>query len=196
MTVHPDQARWDEKFRRILSREASPEPHNWLRTHLEQFTGEYVIDLACGLAPTLDTLVSLRNGEDPKLLDVKYIGLDVSVVALGRIQERLGAMGVPGSVVQADLESTYPLVGLKGLYVLTYFYSPYLFERVAESAAPGSRVIAETYCVGEDEAPISPKYCLDPGELRSYFSGWDVTLYEERTESHPETARIVADRSE
>lgn len=155
-----------------------------MEPYLEEWDEGIVVDLACGMsrAPRL-----MEEGSGP------YVGLDISPVALRELPGTESECQV--EVVQADLENSVPLCELRALYILTFFYSPYLFRYVANNAREGSHVVAETYCAGDEDAPISPKYCLEPGELRSYFSGWDIKLYDERTKDHPETARLVARRS-
>ncbi len=155
---------------------------------LEQWRGRWIVDLACGPGVSLDHGVREGRGN--------YLGVDVSPVALKALSERWG----PGStralqLVQTDLEETFPFVDLRALDLVTYFYSPYLYRTVARRARPGSQILAETFCGLGESAPINPQYCLEPGELRSYFSGWQIRRYGERTEEHPETARLWAEKA-
>jgi hypothetical protein len=193
--MHSDQKRWDEKFRRILNQGETPAPHDWLTSHLAEWTDGPIIDLACGLSAIPETFRHFNDRLNVEMSSPKYLGVDISMVALEWLKDELAEKELQGDVVQADLESRFPLGPVKGLFVLTYFYAPQTFEAVAERARPGSKAIIETFCVGEGEAPISRKYCLEPRELRGYFSGWDIVTYGERKEDHPETARLVAKKS-
>jgi len=152
---------------------------------LDSITSDPVIDLASGISAVPGQLAGK---------EVPYIALDISPVALRETQKIMRSRDVRGGVCQADLERMVPLAPVRAIYVLTYFYSPFLFRWVASQAEQGSVVLAETYCQGSQDSPVSDKYCLDPGELRSYYSQWEVSYYTEREMTNPETARLIAHR--
>jgi len=72
-----------------------------------------------------------------------------------------------------------------------------LFDAIKASVKPGGCVIYETFTsaqLAHGVGPKSPDHLLRPGELRSFFSDWNVLFYEEVDEEEA-VARLVAQRS-
>jgi SAM-dependent methyltransferase len=94
----------------------------------------------------------------------------------------------------ADLE-VYPLpVGCFELVVVTRYLQRDLFTALREALTPGGVVVYETFTTAQrtrGRGPTSPDHLLEPGELRSRFSGLDVLFYEEVNEPDA-VARLVA----
>ncbi len=173
--------RWNEKFTDILESGRDPEAPDWVRTHAPGGP-DPLVDLACGLAGSV--LWWTQQGRDG-------VGVDVSDVVLKEL--RSNHPDLP--LIQGDLEGAVPIRFVRATYLLRFFYAPALMDRIAAEAPSGSRVLIETYVSSDEdeEAPINPSYCLDPGELGERFRSWDHVYYREDTEEHPEVARLVAD---
>ncbi|MFB6355483.1 MAG: hypothetical protein ABEJ65_03090 [bacterium] len=190
--THPDQHRWDPKHRRRLDESVQPEPHSWIQSEL---SGEWtrIIDCASGISPMVPVL---RERRDRLSSPCHYLPVDISPVALKFTRKQLNDLPVFVHPVQVDLMEHYCFREVRGLYVVTFFYSPELLATISKQAKAGSKVVSETYCTDPDsgDTPINPDYCLEPGELRSYFLDWKIIKYVERSSEHPETARIIARR--
>jgi len=178
MATHPDAKRWNKKHKRALEHDSLPRPHSWLEEPLQNSELKRVIDYACGLS---------RIPEMDPVRDKFYTGIDISTVALDEISQRTKGMNRV-ALLRADLENTVPVsVEVPSIHIVTYFYSPYLWKEIAKG---NGEVMIETYCA-RNNAPISDRYCLEPGELLQFFpEPWQVINYSECEESHPETARL------
>ena len=182
MATHSDAKRWNKKHKRALQHDSLPQPHTWLEEPLENSDLKRVIDYASGLS---------RIPEMCATQDKFYTGIDISTVALNEVRQRMKEMK-RAAFLRADLENTFPVsVKVPSIHIVTYFYSPYLWKEIARGRG---EVLVETYCA-RNNTPISERYCLEPGELLQYFSEtWQVLNYSECAKSHPETARLHAQR--
>lgn len=180
--MHPDQKRWDEKFRRRLRDGREPSSPEWVDPIVREWDSGPVLDLAGG-----------RRGISGSVSeDVYFLLADISRVALRDARERITRNPDTRGLVQADLETEYPFGQIRALYGVFFFYSPFLYGQIARWARPGSQVLVETYCGRGDSAPINEQYCLAPGELRDYFADWEQPVYREGGEGHPDTVRLWA----
>ena len=143
------------------------------------------LDLAMGRGR--HALILARHG-------FRTFGVDIRFDA---VREAVGAAAHEGSVVSgwcADL-TMHPLpVAAFDLVVVTRYLHRDLFPALRDAVRPGGHVIYETFTILQQArgvGPTSPDHLLEPGELRSWFEGWDVVFSEEVTA--PEAvARLVA----
>lgn len=82
------------------------------------------------------------------------------------------------------------------LVVVARYLQRDLFDAIKAAVKPGGCVVYETFTVAQlalGVGPTSPDHLLQPGELRSIFSEWDVLFYEE-VDAAEAVARLVARR--
>lgn len=96
----------------------------------------------------------------------------------------------------ADLTATGLPAARFDLVLVARYLQRDLFPAIRDAVVPGGVVIYETFTVRQlrhGRGPVSPRHLLEPGELLSYFSGFEILFYEECAE--PEAlASLVARR--
>ena len=146
-----------------------------------RFNPGSALDLACGTGR--HALWLARQGWS-------VTAVDGSSTAIGILNQRKGDLVIENRI--ADLERhEYSIVpGAWDLIVMSLYLQRDLFEPVKLGVKPGGVVIA---IVLVSEAPEPPPHRLRPGELKSYFTGWEILEYsEEYGGSGHATARIAA----
>ena len=94
----------------------------------------------------------------------------------------------------ADLTMAPLPAGAFDVVVVARYLQRDLFEAIKASVRPGGCVIYETFTTAQlahGVGPKSPDHLLRPGELRSYFDGWEILSYEEADEDEA-VARLAA----
>ena len=116
------------------------------------------------------------------------------------VRDAISAAARDGLLVRgwcADLTVSPLPAGAFDLVVVTRYLQRDLFDSIKTSLRPGGVVIYETFTVAQRASgtgPKSPEHLLGPGELRSFFAGWDLLFYEE-VETPEAVARLVGRRS-
>ena len=80
------------------------------------------------------------------------------------------------------------------LVVVTRYLQRDLFASLRGTVRPGGCIVYETFTVRQralGTGPTSPEHLLEPGELRTFFDGWDV-VFSEEVAAPEAVARIVA----
>lgn len=134
-----------------------------------------VLDLACG---------SGRNGLYLTDRKIPVVFADISPTALGQVQQMLSEK--PGSQDNGEaslwpVDFEQPEINpfndrlFGGIVVYNYLHRP-LFEPIKRAVHPGGIVIYETFTIDQPTygRPKNPAFLLRPGELRKYFSDWDI----------------------
>jgi SAM-dependent methyltransferase len=94
----------------------------------------------------------------------------------------------------ADLTAAPLPVAAFDVVVVARYLQRDLFPAIKASVKPGGSVIYETFTVAQlahGVGPRSPDHLLKPGELKSYFDGWEILFYEE-TDGEEAVARLAA----
>ncbi|MBN2468264.1 MAG: methyltransferase domain-containing protein [Deltaproteobacteria bacterium] len=164
------------------------EPAALLREYLHLFTNESlpgpVLDLACG---------DCRNGLLLAKNNLSVVCCDIAQPALDAAREEARRCGVGLECVRADLEEN----GINllredyygGIMVFRYLHRP-LIPFMKKAVREGGILMYETYTVDQSQfgKPHNPDYLLTPGELRGWFSDWDIIHYYEGIKDNPKRA--------
>lgn len=147
------------------------------------------IDIACGRGR--NALFLARRGWDVD-------AVDVSAVALERLQAASDAEGLPVRCVQRDLEPAAS--ALEGLWdrhydlalMIRYTHMP-LVDAIPRALATGGYLIAEMHLQTDQSVagPRSPRFRVTPGELRRAGAALRLLHYHEGPVTDPD-GRIVA----
>lgn len=144
------------------------------------------LDLACGAGR--NALHLARGGW-------RVLAVDLSREGLCRLVRRARAGGLPVLPVRAELPRLGLRPGAFDLVVNTHFLSRPTFPLIRRALAPGGLVAFETFSIHEREelgGDVRRAFCLERGELRAAFAGWEALLYEEGVFQRPEGERGLA----
>jgi len=174
---------WDERHRSATERDdATPVPLV-IATASEMKPGR-ALDLACGAGR--NALWLAEHGWS-------VTAVDGSPAAIERLRTRAASQGVNINAQVADLEkSEYTIAPAHwDLIVISYYLQRDLFEPAKRGVVPGG-VLAAIVLLGEG------RFSLRTGELRAYFSGWEILHDREGNPAdspeHWAVAEIVARR--
>jgi SAM-dependent methyltransferase len=124
----------------------------------------------------------------------KVFGVDNRLEALQDAAARMHAAGYQLRAWCADLTvSPLPRARFE-LLLVTRYLQRNLFASLKDALTPGGVIIYETFTERQrahDCGPTSPDHLLRSGELRTYFSDFDV-LFDEEVDEPEALARIVA----
>jgi len=149
-----------------------------------------VLDLACGTG---------QNGLLLATQGIQVVFADSSATALQAVEEQISGNGLGGQTWQIDLEQPgiNPLQAksFSAIICFRYLHRP-LFPALRNAIAAGGLVIYETFTTENRQfgRPDNPDFLLQPGELKTIFSGWDVIYSFEGVLQNPERAmaQIIA----
>jgi SAM-dependent methyltransferase len=168
---------------------ASPFVESWIATLGVRLkadpTENTALDLAMGRGRHARLLA--RHGFTTFGVDTKYDAVHDAVASAAR-----AGLTIRGWC--ADLTTTPLPVSAFDVVVVARYLQRDLFEAIKASVRPGGCVIYETFTTAQlahGVGPKSPDHLLRPGELRSYFDGWDILSYEEADEDEA-VARLAA----
>jgi tellurite methyltransferase len=171
------------------------QPHPWLAAAMDTareswggLTGRRALEVACGSGR--DAVYLALCGLSVQAWDI----LPDAIVRCGHLAARSGVT-VAATVCDARRVTTlgstpYDLVSC------FYFLHRPLMPTLAAAVAPGGFLVYETFVAPQKELfgkPAREADVLKPGELRQWFSGWDVVQYEEGiVEPRRCSARLIA----
>ena len=186
-SVHPDQMRWDERYkpdRYVLGKQ----PATFLRENLDQLPKGRALDIAAGEG---------RNAVFLAAHGFEVDAVDISPVGLRKANALAEERGVEIRTIQANLEEWD--LGSERYDVIANFYylQRDLTPKIKRALKPGGVVIYETYTVEhlELETARGPKkraYFLEMGELRRMFEDWEILHYAETRTSRKAVASLIA----
>jgi tellurite methyltransferase len=142
------------------------------------------LDLACGAG---------RNALWLAQRGWNVVAVDNSPTAIETLRLRALQLGVAVETRIADLDkASYTIEPAHwDLIALCYYLQRNLFEPCKRGLVPGGVMIAVALLVepGKENSPFR----LQPGELRSYFEGWEISHYREGRDAwHHAVAEVVA----
>lgn len=143
-----------------------------------------LLDLACGEG---DNAVFLAS------MNLPVICCDNSRDALNRARSLAAEHNVFIEAFEVDLEQEGVNPLQQDIYgaivVFRYLHRP-LMHCVRKALKPGGILIYETFTVEQAKygKPTNPDFLLRPGELRDWFSDWEVIHYFEGVKDNPERA--------
>lgn len=190
MAGHPDQMRWDERYRRSAP---SFRPHPLAEQALSLTLPDGpVADLACG--PSGSALLAAGQGR-------RVVAVDVSRVALDLLAEEARRRGLDRliTVVHADLARWRPGPDGYALVLCTGFWDRAVFATACEAVLPGGLLGWEAFTDDARRArPSLPvQWCLAPDEPASLLPpSWEVTEQCELPDGqHGDKRRMLARHS-
>jgi SAM-dependent methyltransferase len=148
-------------------------------------------------APRRALDIAMGRGRNTLMLAAagfRAFGVDVRLEALEDARRRARERGLAISAWCTDLTSCPLPRDRFELIVVSRYLQRDLFERLRDALVPGGAILYETFTEAQlalGRGPSSPDHLLQPGELRSYFEGFDILFYEEVVEPDA-LARLVA----
>jgi tellurite methyltransferase len=135
--------------------------------HLERGAGRprHALDLACGAG---------RNALWLAEQGWSVTAVDGSAAAIAILRERAAARGLNVDARAADLErDEFPVERAAwDLIAILYYLQRNLFEAAKRGVAPGGVLIGIVHITEPGEEPTAHR--LRPGELATYFAGWEI----------------------
>jgi len=174
---------WDERHR-AASEQDDPIPLPLVIATASEMKPGRALDLACGAG---------RNALWLAERGWSVTAVDGSPAAIERVRSRAASRGLTVNAQLADLEqSEYRIEPARwDLIVISYYLQRDLFEPAKRGVVPGG-VLAAIVLLGEG------RFSLRTGELRGYFSGWEIVHDREGhpgdSPEHRAVAEIVARR--
>jgi SAM-dependent methyltransferase len=162
----PDKRRhWEERY-------ADPDrrigrPSEFVESVLPGHGSGYALDVACGTGR--HSIALAQRGFRVEAIDLAHAGLR-------RLRDVAEAERLSIDVIQADLE-LYPLPERRyGVAVNAFYLQRDLFPAIKRSLVAGGLAIVETFLVDQREIghPRNPAFLLDRGELRDWFSDFEI----------------------
>ncbi len=148
-------------------------PDSWLERVLSLLPAGTALDIACG------------RGRNALLLAEKgyaVTAVDSAEQGLAQLRSEAARRGLTLTLHRQDLEAEPELPGGEYDLVVQFFYLqrsliPYLKRAVRSGGTAVVRTFsrAGTWAGG----PGNPEFALDPGELLTWFAGWEILLHEE-----------------
>ena len=173
-------ADWDERYSR--GEHATLEPSKLLVRVVENLKPGRALDIACGAGRHAIYLAS--HGWDVTAVDSSRVGIEL-------LNERARTIGVTVNARIADLEGDEFQVEREAYDLICVFYylQRDLFPKLLEGLRMGGTLVAAIHMVDETPGikPMNPDFLLKPGELRGFFSRWELEHYRE-TDSNDDDA--------
>lgn len=177
---------WDERYRTgeqpVLDFGTAPAP--LVAETAARLAAGKALDLACGAG---------RNAIWLAERGWQVTAVDGAPAAIEILQRRAAEKGVSVDARVADLEKGEYAIkpAAWDLILLSYYLQRDLFAPVKRGLAPGGLVIAIVHIAEPDEEASCKR--ARPGELRSYFAGWEILHDYEDKPHDPAHQRAVAE---
>jgi SAM-dependent methyltransferase len=179
---------WDERYRHGEGRDHPPHP--LVLRAAECVPAGKALDVACGTGRHAMALVE-RGWQ--------VTAVDASSVALELLQAQAAAQALPITTIRADLAAHEFAIAPSAfdLIVVTNYLQRDLFAALRQGVRVGGVIVAVIALIDNDPQvkPMNPVFLLQPGELRGYFSGWELLHDCERKEEQRRAmAELIARR--
>ena len=189
--------KWDERYA-TFEAQTRCEPIPFVRQCLSQIPAKgRALDVAAGAGR--HSLALARRGFRVDAVDISWEGL-----RLAR-QRAMDAQLGPEQMqfIVADIERPWLPCGQYDVILVTFFLHRPLFALIKHRLLPGGRLIYQTFT--DEQAPLSDGHCpanrdypanrhflLQPGELKSAFSDFEILFYDESNHRGHLTAELLA----
>jgi tellurite methyltransferase len=149
-----------------------------------RFSPGKALDLACGAG---------RNALWLAEQGWKVTAVDGAPAAIGILQRRAAERGFMVTACVADLQKSQFFIepSAWNLILLCYYLQRDLFDPVKRGVVLGGTVIAVVHITAPEEEPTYKR--ARPGELRSFFTGWEILHDYEGKSNDPAHHRAVAE---
>ena len=110
--------------------------------------------------------------------------VDSSRVAIDLVRSRAADADVVVDARAANLERREFRIeeGAYDLICDTFYLQRDLFPEIRAGLRAGGLFLGVIHMVDENAPPMKPAFLLEPGELRSFFHGWDILHYAENAQ--------------
>lgn len=178
---HPDAERWNARY--------AADGEDWLENQPRQLLLDYAhllpkqgiaLDAAAGVA---------NNGTYLSRRGLHVIALDISINALQLAMQRALMESLPLSAAVFDISHLWLPMNYFDVIVNFHFLKRTTFPVFRQALRPGGLIIFETF-LRSNEDSSTPDYYLEPGELHSAFSDFEIIHWKES--SIPATTKVTA----
>jgi len=199
MRIMPD---WNERYR--SGEHPNREPAPLLIKAIKELNPGRALDLACGVGR--HAIYLAEHGWQVTAVDSARVGIEILRQRARERSARMEPGGAQASCLRqidariADLErhefqiepDTY------GLICDFYYLQRDLFPSIRAGVKPGGAFVGAIHLNdgNTDARPHNPAFLLEPGELKTLFSDWEITYYHEGPADegghHHDTAYLIA----
>jgi SAM-dependent methyltransferase len=201
---------WDDRYRH--GEHATQEPSSLLIEAVKELEPGLALDIACGLGR--HALYLAERGWQVTAVDSSRVGIEILQQRARSTREgtaretsaRIPACGAQASGLSeidarvADLEKNEFHIEPAAYDLICDFYylQRDLFPLIRVGIKPGGSFVAAIHLNdgNPDAKPHNPAFLLEPGELKTLFSDWEITYYQEGPSDegghHHETAYLIA----
>src|SRR5262249_10426617 len=172
--------RWEERYRQ---RDCDPEPAKLVVETARAMLPGKALDLACGAGR--NALWLAEHGWS-------VTAVDGAAGAIEMLRHRAAERGLTVDALVADLENGEYRIEPSAwdLIVICYYLQRDLFEPAKAGTIPGGLLLATVHVTEAGEEPTYKR--LKPGELESYFHGWEIVhRYEGRPNGAANPRRVA-----
>lgn len=176
---------WDERYRqKARAREDfAAGPTQLLVDTARRLNPGSALDLACGAG---------RNALWLARAGWRVTAVDGSSAAIQALEEEAERRNLPVNAKVADLHGAFCIEEARwDLILIAYYLQRELFERAKSGVARSGVLIAIVHTTEPGEEPTATR--LRPGELKSYFAGWEIAHEYEGQPNDPAHKRRVAE---
>src|SRR5215813_6673820 len=180
---------WDERYR--SGEHATKEPSPLLIKVIKDLQPGRALDIACGVGR--HAIYLAQNGWRVTAVDSSPVGIEI-------LRQRAREISLPIDTRVSDLEkgefqfgpATYDLI------CDFYYLQRDLFPSIRAAVKPRGAFVAAIHLNDgkTDAKPHDPAFLLEPGELKTLFSDWEITYYREGPSDegghHHDTAYLIA----
>jgi tellurite methyltransferase len=183
-----DLAAWDEQYRKNANSAAEREsiPNPLLVQAASDLPPGRALDLACGTG---------RNALWLAQQSWHVTAIDGSATAIEILHSRAARGGITIDAQIADLEDAAFTIApdCYDLIMMSYYFQRNLIEQCRQGLVAGGVMFAIALLI--EPAKERSTFRLQSGELRGYFSDWDILHYHEGTDVwEHKVAELVARR--
>jgi SAM-dependent methyltransferase len=143
-----------------------------LVTTLEGLRPGRALDIACG--PGRHSLLLAERGWE-------VTAVDSSPVAIELLRSRAAGAGVAVDARAANLERHEFRIEERAYDLIcdAFYLQRDLFPEIRAGLRSRGLFFGVIHTVDENAPPMNPVFLLEPGELRSFFNGWEILHYAE-----------------
>lgn len=199
---------WDQRYRR--GEHTTKEPSPLLIKAIRDLEPGRALDIACGAGRHAIYLAS--HGWQVTAIDSAQVGLEILKQRAREANERNARIPVPTrrdsqascllaiDARVANLEDGEFFIEPAAYDLICDFYylQRDLFPAIRAGVKPGGAFVAAIHLNDGNPAakPHNPAFLLEPGELKTLFSDWEITYYHEGPSDegghHHDTAYLIA----